>query len=304
MRAWSLNYRDLLNIQDPSGFKRPVLVPLSDGVGEVVDVGEGVHRVVVGDRVATTFFQNWIAGPFSAATQASALGGTLDGLLAEYVVLNQDGVVAIPQHLSDEAGATLPCAAVTAWNALVTDGQLHAGDTILIQGTGGVSLFALQFAQMMGVQVIATSSSDQKLERLTQLGVAHGINYKTDPDWDKTIWQLTDKVGVDRIIEVGGAGTFNKSLRAVRYGGHVSLIGVLSGFSADINTVTILHKAIRVQGIYVGSRDMFVAMNQAIALHRLQPIIDRTFPFEHIYDALVYMKSGAHVGKICIRLND
>jgi NADPH:quinone reductase-like Zn-dependent oxidoreductase len=296
MRAASLNYRDLLNIKQ----KLP-RVPLSDGVGEVMAIGEGVTRVQVGDRVAGTFFQTWLAGEFTAEMMKFALGGTSEGVLAKYVVLSQDGVIAVPDHLTDEAAASLPCAALTAWNALITEGQLKSGDTILIQGTGGVSLFALQFARQVGARVIATSSSDQKLERLIHLGASDGINYKTTPDWDEKVWALTDGRGVDHVVEVGGSGTLNKSLRAVRVGGRISLIGVLTGFSGDISTVSILHKSIRVQGIYVGSREMFAAMNRAIALHQLHPIVDRVFPFDQSPEALAYMESGAHFGKIAIR---
>jgi NADPH:quinone reductase-like Zn-dependent oxidoreductase len=304
MRAWSLNYRDLLNVKHSASFKRPVLIPLSDGVGEVVAVGDGVTRVKVGDRVASTFFQNWIAGEFSDAVHPSALGGAIDGVLAEYVTLREDGVVHVPDHLSDEAAASLPCAAVTAWNALITQGHLKAGDTVLIQGTGGVSLFALQFAQMMGAQVIATSSNDEKLDRLRQLGAAALINYRTTPNWDEQVWQLTHKTGVDQVIEVGGAETLNRSLRSVRMGGQISMIGVLSGLSAEVSTATILQKSIRVQGIYVGSRETFEAMNRAIALHQMQPIIDKVFPFEAVQEALAYLESGTHFGKICIKHAD
>ncbi|ARV57562.1 NAD(P)-dependent alcohol dehydrogenase [Nostocales cyanobacterium HT-58-2] len=302
MRAASLNYRDLLTVKGAYGYKQKLpFVPLSDGVGEVVAVGEGVTRVKVGDRVAGIFMQTWLEGEFSAEKAKSALGGAIDGILAEYVTLHEDGVVHVPEHLSDEEAATLPCAAVTAWNALTTDGKLKAGDTVLIQGTGGVSVFALQFGKIMGVQIIGTSSSDQKLDKLKQLGASELINYKTTPNWDEKVWELTNQVGVDRIIEVGGAGTFNKSLRAVRYAGHISLIGVLSGFTTDVSTVSILHKGITVQGIYVGSRAMFEAMNRAIALHRLKPIVDRVFPFEEARQALEYMESGAHFGKIAVR---
>lgn len=302
IRATSLNYRDLLTVKGAYGSKQKLpLVPFSDGAGEVVAVGDGVTRVKVGDRVATIFMQTWLEGGFSADKSKSALGGAIDGVLAEYLTLHQDGVVHVPEHLSYEEAATLPCAAVTAWNALTTEGNFKAGDTVLVQGTGGVSLFALQFAKILGARVIATSSSDQKLEKLKQLGAADVINYKTIPDWDEKVWEITDGVGVDRVIEVGGAGTLNKSLRAVRYGGHISLIGVLSGLSADVSTVSILHKGIRLQGIYVGSREMFAAMNRAIALHGLKPIVDRVFPFEQAREALTYMESGAHFGKIVIR---
>lgn len=302
MRAASLNYRDLLTVKGAYNSKQQLpLIPLSDGVGEVVAIGEGVTRVQTGDRVAGSFMQEWVAGEFSAQKAKSALGGAIDGVLAEYVTLHQDGVVHVPEHLSDEEAAALPCAAVTAWHALITEGNLKAGDTILVQGTGGVSIFALQFALLVGARVIAISSSDEKLERARQMGAALGVNYKTTPDWDEQVWKLTGEVGVDHVVEVGGAGTLNKSLRAVRMGGRISLIGVLTGRGGEISTVSILHKNIRVQGIYVGSREMFEAMNRAIALHKLRPVIDRVFPFESAREALVYMESGAHLGKICIR---
>lgn len=302
MRAVSLNYRDLLTVKGAYSSKQKLpLVPFSDGVGEVVAVGDGVSRVKVGDRVAGIFMQTWLAGKFSADKAKSALGGAIDGVLAEYVTLDEDGVVHVPEHLSDEEAASLPCAAVTAWNALITEGNFQPGETVLVQGTGGVSVFALQFAKMMGAQVIATSGSDQKLDRLQQLGASELINYKTTPNWDEKVWELTGGVGVDRIVEVGGANTFGQSLRAVCYGGHISLIGVLSGLKAEVSTVSILHKGIRVQGIYVGSREMFEAMNRAIALHGMKPIIDRVFPFEQVREALEYMESGAHFGKIALR---
>lgn len=302
MRAASLNYRDLLTVKGAYSSKQKLpLVPLSDGVGEVVAVGDGVTRVKTGDRVASIFMQQWLDGEFSAEKAKSALGGAIDGVLAEYVTLHQDGVVHVPEHLSDEEAATLPCAAVTAWHALIAEGNLKAGDTLLLLGTGGVSIFALQFAKLVDARAIATSSSDEKLERALSLGASDGINYKTTPDWDEQVWELTGRVGVDHIVEVGGAGTLNKSLRAIRMGGRISLIGVLTGKSGEISTVSILQKNIRVQGIYVGSRAMFEAMNRAITLHQLKPIVDRVFPFTEAREALAYMESGAHFGKIAIR---
>ncbi len=302
MRAASLNYRDLLTVKGAYNSKQRLpLIPLSDGVGEVVAVGEGVTRVKIGDRVAGIFMQTWWEGEFSAEKSKSALGGAIDGILAEYVTLHEDGVVHVPEHLSDEEAASLPCAAVTAWQALITQGNLKAGDTILVQGTGGVSLFAVQFAKLVGARAIAISSSDEKLERVLQLGASSGINYKTTSDWDEQVWKLTDEVGVDHVVEVGGAGTLNKSLRAVRFGGTVSLIGVLTGLTGDISTGSILHKGIRVQGIYVGSRAMFEAMNRAIALHQLRPVVDSIFPFTDVREALAYLESGKHFGKIAIR---
>lgn len=302
LRSLSLNYRDLMVVKGLYNPKLPLpLIPFSDGVGEVVAVGEGVTRVNIGDRVAGIFFQKWLAGELTAEKAESALGGAIEGMLAEYVVLHEDGVVRVPEHLTDEEAASLPCAAVTAWNALFTSGGLKAGDTVLIQGTGGVSIFALQFALLAGARVIATSSSDEKLERVLQLGASDGINYKQTPDWGKKVRELTAGDGVDYVVEVGGAGTLSESLRAVRYGGQISLIGVLTGGSAEINTASILMKNVKVQGIYVGSREMFEAMNSAIALHKLHPVCDRIFPFHEAPEALKYMETGSHFGKICIR---
>lgn len=302
LRAASLNYRDLMMVKGQYNPKLPLpFIPLSDGVGEVVAIGEGVTRVKTGDHVAGIFFQKWLAGGLTAKEAKSALGGDLPGLLAEYAVLHEDGVVHVPEHLTNEEAAALPCAAVTAWNALIASGGLKAGDTVLVQGTGGVSIFALQFAQLIGARVIATSSSDEKLERVRQLGASDTINYKQTPEWGKAVLELTDGNGVDYVVEVGGAGTLNQSLRAVRVGGQISLIGVLSGVGGDISTVSILMKNVRVQGIYVGSREMFEAMNRAIALHKLHPIVDRVFPFESAPEALRYMESGSHFGKVCIR---
>lgn len=302
IRAVSLNYRDLMVVKGLYNPNIPLpLIPFSDGAGEVVAVGEGVTRVKVGDRVAGIFFQNWIAGKLTAAKTNSALGGAIDGMLAEYVVLHEDGLVHVPAHLTDAEAAALPCAAVTAWNALFHSGNLKAGETVLVQGTGGVSIFALQFAKIAGARVIATSSSDEKLEKVKQLGASEIINYKQTPKWGKNARELTDSEGVDLVVEVGGSGTLNESLRAVRIGGQISLIGVLSGGSGEISTVSMLMKSVRVQGIYVGSREMFEAMNQAITLHQIKPIVDRVFPFSEAREALKYMESGSHFGKICIQ---
>ena len=300
MRAASLNYRDLLVAKGAYGSKPQVIVPLSDGAGEVVAVGDGVTRVQVGDRVAGIFMQKFLSGELTPEKATSALGGAIDGVLAEYVLLDEQGVVQIPAHLSYEEAATLPCAAVTAWNALIVEGQLKAGETVLLLGTGGVSLFALQFAKIMGARVILTSSSDEKLERAQSLGVDAGINYKTTSNWEEKVWQLTDGRGVDHVVEVGGSATLSQSLRAVRYGGKVELIGVLTGMAGDVSTVSILHKHVRVQGIYVGSRDMFEDMNRAIALQKIHPVVDRVFPFHQAKEALAYLESGNHFGKIVI----
>jgi NADPH:quinone reductase-like Zn-dependent oxidoreductase len=301
--ACSLNFRDLAIAVGT--YRMPVLeklIPLSDGAGEVVEVGPDVTRVKPGDRVAGCFFQGWIAGPISTERVQRALGGSVQGMLAEYVVLDDDGVVRLPDHLSLEDGATLPCAAVTAWQALAVHGALKPGETVLVQGTGGVSIFALQFARMMGGQVIATSSSDEKLARTKSLGAMHGINYKARPDWDKAVLEFTNGRGVDHVVEVGGAGTLERSLCAVCLGGRVSVIGVLTG-SAQINPNFILGRRASVQGMSVGSAEMFGAMNRAMAAARLKPVIDKVFPFDQARDAFRYLESGAHFGKVAIRVS-
>ena len=301
MRALSLNYRDLLVVKglyNPK-LRRP-MIPVSDGVGDIVAVGEGVTSVKPGERVAGTFMQQWVAGGVTEAAAKTALGGAFDGLLAEYAVLHENGVVRPPAHLTDEEASTLPCAALTAWHGLIRAGRLRPGESVLVQGTGGVSIFALQFAHLGGARVIITSSSDQKLERARQLGASDGINYKETPDWEDRVRQLNGGAGVDHIVEVGGAGTLGKSLKAVRSGGRIYLIGVLAG-PANFNPTPLLMKNVRLQGIFVGSRDMFEAMNRAITLCQLRPVIDRTFGFDDIQAALRHMESGAHFGKVCVR---
>jgi NADPH:quinone reductase-like Zn-dependent oxidoreductase len=303
MRAFSVNYRDLLVVKGLYNPKlRLPMVPFSDGAGEVVSVGEGVTRVKTGDRVAGIFMQKWLDGEPTDEKGRSALGGGLDGVLAEYVVLSEDGVVKVPQHLTDEEAATLPCAAVTAWHALVSEGAVKAGDTVLVQGTGGVSLFALQFARLQRARVIVTSSKNEKIARAIQMGASDGVNYKHVPDWDKRVRELTGNIGVDHVVEVGGAGTMPKSLQSVRMGGRISLIGVLTGGGGQFNPMLILMKNIRVQGIFVGSRAMFEEMNRAVALHQLRPVVDRVFPFAEAPQALHYLESGTHFGKICLRI--
>ncbi|MBW4618422.1 MAG: NAD(P)-dependent alcohol dehydrogenase [Cyanosarcina radialis HA8281-LM2] len=302
VRATSLNYRDLIVQRGEYTGQKSPLIPMSDGAGDIVAIGDGVNRVKVGDRVAATFFQNWISGRIGREVMSSDLGGAIDGMLAEYVVLDQQGVVKLPDRLSYVEGATLPCAGVTAWHALMVKGNLQAGETVLVLGTGGVSVFATQFAKSRGAKVIATSSSDEKLERMRQLGADETINYQTTPDWEKQVYDLTDRVGADCVVEVGGAGTLDKSLQAVRYGGQIHLIGVLSGFTGEINPLPILFKSITVNGIYVGNRDMFEEMNLAIASSQLKPAIDRVFPFVDAAQAYNYLKSGSHLGKVAIEL--
>jgi NADPH:quinone reductase-like Zn-dependent oxidoreductase len=304
MRAWSLNFRDLMVAKGQYNpkLKMPA-VPLSDGVGEVVQTGEGVSRVKVGDRVAAAFMPRWISGEINETKARSALGGGgPEGMLAQFVAINEEGVVHVPDHLTDQQAATLPCAAVTAWHALVPQGHVKSGDTVLVLGTGGVSIFALQFARLHGARVIATSSSDEKLAKAKKLGASDGINYKTTPAWEKSVLELTDGRGVDFVVEVGGAGTLTQSMKAVRPGGQISLIGVLSGGAGQINPLPILMRGIRVQGIFVGSREMFEAMNRAITLHRLEPVVDRVFPFAEAVEAFRYMETAAHFGKVAIKI--
>ena len=309
VHAVSLNYRDLMMVK---GFYNPKMalprIPCSDGAGEVAAIGEGVDRVRVGDRVCGIFMQRWLDGSPTAEKSKAALGGDVDGMLAEYMLLDQDGVVLFPEHLSYEEAATLPCAGVTAWNSLHHAGEpanpALPGQTIGLQGTGGVSIFALQFAKLLGARVIGTSSSDEKLTRAYGLGLDEGCNYTERPEWSGWVSEVTGGQGADRIIEVGGAGTFGQSLRATRVGGMIAQIGVLSGAatSEPLALTPILHKQLHVQGIYVGSRAMFEQMNAAIAKAGLHPVIDRVFGFDQVREAFLHMQSASHFGKIVIRM--
>jgi len=303
VHAVSLNYRDLLMV---AGHYNPKLamprIPCSDGAGEVVAVGEGVDVVKVGQRVAGIFMQNWLDGPPTAERSRGALGGDIDGMLAEYVVLAQTGVVALPEHLSYAEAATLPCAALTAWNALRHAAQVGPGDVVVIQGTGGVSIFALQFAKMMGATVLGTSSSDEKLARAKTLGLDAGFNYRQSPDWAKWVLRETHNRGADLVVEVGGAGTFAQSVQAVRFGGTVAQIGVLSQSDQSLPIATILHRQVKVQGIYVGSRAHFEEMNRAITANRTQPVVDRMFLFTEVREALKALQGGYHFAKIVIQV--
>lgn len=303
MRAVSLNFRDLLMVRGHYNPRQPLpLIPCSDGVGEIIAVGEGVHRVSAGQRVATVFAQGWLEGEPNRAKLKTTLGGPIDGTLSELMVLDAEGVTPVPEHLSDAEAACLPCAAVTAWSALVAHGRVTAGDTVLLQGTGGVSLFALQFAKALGARVIITSSSDQKLERARQLGADATINYRQEPRWGKVAAQIAGGDGVDCVVEVGGAGTLAQSVRAVRPGGTISLIGVLSGGAEKINITPILMQGIKVQGIIVGSRALFEQMNRAITHHRVSPVIDEIFAFEQAPEAFAHLASASHMGKICLSM--
>jgi NADPH:quinone reductase-like Zn-dependent oxidoreductase len=301
IHAISLNYRDLMVVQ---GRYNPRLamprVPCSDGAGEVVTVGAGVSQWKLGDRVAGIFMQAWLAGRPNASYSKSALGGDIDGMLATEVVLSESGLVRIPEHLSYEEAATLPCAAVTAWNALFTATDTKPGDTVLILGTGGVSIFALQFAKMAGTRVLGTSSSDEKLERAKTLGLDAGFNYRTNPGWEKWAFDETGGEGVDLVVDIGGSGSLPRVFRALRHGGTVAQIGVLAGVSDSLDIRPILGKQLRIHGIYVGSRANFEDMNKAISHARLKPVIDSTFAFADFPTALRHMESGSHFGKIVL----
>ncbi len=301
--AASLNYRDLMVVLGQYNPKMALpRIPGSDAAGEIAAVGEGVTEWKPGDRVASLFFQEWADGEITQAVGKSALGGPIDGVFATDRILPAHGVIRIPDALSFEQAATLPCAALTAWNALVEKGRLRAGETVLIQGTGGVSLFGLQIAKAHGARVILTSSSDEKLERGRALGADETINYKSTPDWDAEVLKLTDGRGVDQIVEVGGSGTMPRSLKAVRQSGKIHLIGVLSEPGKGVDVMPVLQKSIYLNGVYVGSRAMFTRLNAALEATRLQPVLDRTFALAEARQALEYMAKGSHFGKIFLSL--
>ena len=302
--AASLNYRDLSVAQGTYNPKMQLPRILgSDAAGEVVAVGENVTTLKPGDRVASLFFQDWQAGEFVQTTGKSALGGPIDGVFATARNLPETGVIRIPDSLSFEEAATLPCAGVTAWNALVEKGKLYAGQTVLILGTGGVSVVALQLAKAHGARIILTSSSDEKLARGRALGADETINYKNTPDWDAEVLKLTSGRGVDHVVEVGGSGTMERSLNAVCLGGHVHLIGVLSEPGKGVDVLPILRKSIHLNGIYVGSREMFARLNKAVEAVGLRPVIDRTFPLGEGPAAFESLKGGSHFGKIVLSLH-
>ena len=305
VKAVSLNYRDLLVVKGLYSRKLPLpLTICSDCAGEVLETGAGVTRVKKGDRVAGIFMQGWISGEPSEAKARTALGAAIPGVLAERVVLHEEGVTRIPDHLSWEEAATLPCTGVTAWHALMVRGKLKCEETVLTMGTGGVSLFALQFARMAGARVIATSSKEEKLERLRQMGAAETINYVATPDWEETVRKMTGG-GVDHVVEVGGAGTLPKSVRAARMGGHIHLIGNLAtvGGPTEFNPLPAMMKGITIHGIFVGSREMFEEMARAVEIHSMKPLVDRVFGFEETPAALTHMEGGGHFGKICVRVS-
>jgi NADPH:quinone reductase-like Zn-dependent oxidoreductase len=303
VRASAINYRDLATIENPAARKLPYpTVPNSDAAGEVIGVGQGVTSIAEGDRVASCFFQDWEAGECSARAMASALGGARQGVLAEEVVLSARGVVPIPAGLSFEEAACLPCAGLTAWHALTGPAPVLAGETVLLLGTGGVSLFAQQFAILMGARTIATSSSDEKLARMRGLGAEGTINYRTVPEWQEAVLEMTGGRGIDRVVEVGGPGTLQRSIAATRVGGTVALIGILTDPRGQVVPTDIMRKSLTVRGIYVGPRSMFLGMNRAIALHGLRPVIDHVVPFDEAPDAYRAMRAAGHFGKIVIQV--
>jgi NADPH:quinone reductase-like Zn-dependent oxidoreductase len=303
MKAASLNYRDLLVARGQYGSDLPLpLIPVSDGAGEVVELGSEVQSLKKGDRVAATFFPFWNSGARTLETDMRALGGDMDGVLAEYVAFAETSLVKIPASLTYEEAASLPCAGVTAWNALYGTASLQPGETVLVLGTGGVSTLAAQFAKSGGARVIATTGSAKKIEKLRSIGVTEVINYRDNSDWENQVLKLTDGLGVDHVIEVGGAGTLAKSLHAVRPGGRISLIGVLTGFSGEIPAALINRKSVQIQGIYVGNRTQFIEMNRAIEVNRIKPVIDSVFALNESVEAYKKLESGSHFGKIVIAI--
>jgi NADPH:quinone reductase-like Zn-dependent oxidoreductase len=298
MHATSLNYRDLITVQN--GAAKSGLVPNSCGAGTVIAVGEGVTRFATGDRVVPIFFQKWLNGPPTAPALSSALGGPIDGCLREQMTLHEDGLLHIPDYMSFDEAATLPCAALTAWRGLVEEGHLIAGQSVLVQGTGGVSIFALQFAKLFGAEVILTSSSDEKLERGKDLGADHTINYRATPNWAEEARRITGGRGVDHIVEVGGAGTLQQSIETVALYGHIHLIGVLSGFSNPLNVAQMFSSNAHFHGITVGSRYMFENMLRAMTLHETRPVIDSRYEMSDAQTAFAQMEQGGHFGKIVI----
>lgn len=302
MKTASLNYRDLATVLGFGGSTKALpLVPLSDGCGEVIEVGEGVTRLKKGDRVAPSFFQGWLAGgPVPETLGPTALGGPIAGCAQEYMCLSAEGMSKAPVNLNDEEVACLPCAALTAWRALVVEGNMKAGDTVLVQGTGGVSIFALQFAKAAGARVIVTSSSDEKLERAKKLGADDFINYKATPDWAMEARKLTGGRGVDHVVEVGGADTFPQSIMAARVGGHVGVIGILSGLSKDVNVAAIFAQNLKISGVTVGSRAHFEEMVRAIEQNDIHPVIDKRFPLADAQEAFRLMQGASHFGKIVL----
>jgi NADPH:quinone reductase-like Zn-dependent oxidoreductase len=303
IRAVSLNYRDLINWRNLAGRNVDGIVPASDGAGEIVAVGSEVTEFQIGDRVSPNFFPTWHSGKFELSYHQADLGGNLDGMLRDFAVFSENSLVKIPQGWSYSQAATLPCAALTAWVALVRRGGLQAGQSVCVLGTGGVSIFALQFAKLMDASVAVTSSSDEKLLRAQNLGADLTVNYRTNPDWSKSIWDWTGRRGVDHVIEVGGPGSLEQSMKAVGADGHIALIGVLTGFGPPTASLfPLLARNVRLSGIYVGSREDFKTMVRFINQNQLQPQIDKVFPFEEAPKAFEYLESAAHFGKVVIEL--
>lgn len=302
MRASSLNYRDL--VVPDRGYGRYTgtlpLIPVSDGVGEVVGVGPGVRRVAVGDRVCPTFFQSWIAGEPTQERLTGSLGGPVDGTMADTMCLSEQGVVKVPARLTDVEAATLPCAALTAWSALTTGTAIKPGDRVLVQGCGGVALFALAFARLLGAHVTVITSSDERIERVSALGADATVNYRVVPEWAKATREITDGRGFDLIVELGGEKTLPQSLRCIRPGGTVAMIGVLSGGTMAASLGLIVTRQVRLQGVTVGHRDGFEAMLRAIEQHGVKPVVDRVYAFGELKEALARLKSGTQFGKLCI----
>ena len=304
MRTVSLNYRDMLMVagmygRAPSGAS--AITPFSDGCGIVEAVGPGVTRMQPGDRVATLFFQRWISGPPNLDKLSSSLGSPIPGAGRELAVFSQEGLSKVPDFLTDQQVATLPCAALTAWRALFEDGDLRPGDTVVLQGSGGVSVFGLQFAHAAGLRTLITSSSDEKLERARRLGADHLVNYRQTPEWSGPVRDVTGGVGADLIIEVGGGGTIEQSMKAIRIGGHVAIVGVVAGLGGPFNTATLIGNSARVQGLSVGSRDMFEAMCRFMELERIEPVVDKVFPWTEVKAAFGAMQAGEHFGKIVLQ---
>jgi NADPH:quinone reductase-like Zn-dependent oxidoreductase len=301
VHAASLNYRDLVTVKRGVSQK---LIPLSDGAGVVEEVGEAVKRLKKGDRVVGLFFPLWQGGNLDTYKSSIARGGApTDGVLAQYVYGHEDGFIKFPDHFSYEEASTLPCAGLTAWNALMVQGKLKSGDTIVIQGTGGVALFALQLAKNIGARVILLSSKDEKLEKARQMGADELINYQTNPDWDKLVMEKTAGVGADLVLELGGAGTLVRSMASVKINGHISMVGILTGVEGQINPMPIIRKSLAVNGIYVGSREMQEDFHAALETSGIHPVVDREFKFDQAKEAYEYMQSGKHFGKIVIRVD-
>jgi NADPH:quinone reductase-like Zn-dependent oxidoreductase len=302
MKASSLNYRDLVVPNRGYGSHTGTLplIPVSDGAGVVTEVGPGVRRVAVGDRVCPTYFQRWVSGEPDLERLTQSLGGPIDGTMTEYMCLSEEGVSKVPAHLSDVEAATLPCAALTAWSALVTCSNTRPGDRVLVQGCGGVALFAVAFAKMLGAHVTVISSSEERIERVKHLGADAAINYRSTPEWAKATRDITGGRGYDLILELGGEKTLPQSLRCIRPGGTVAMIGILSGSAMATSLGLIITRQVRLQGVTVGHRDGFEAMLRAIEQHQLKPVVDRVFAFEELKEAMAYLQSGAQFGKVCL----